>query len=201
MFTSRAEFRTLLRQNNADVRLTEKGRSIGLATEERFQLLQEKTNKINSTLEHWKNLKLPLDILNPILEKKGTASLSEKTSIENLLKRPQLEITDFLSLGEAFNPQHADSETLEEAEIQVKYQPYIEKESQIAIRINQSENKEFRRNMDFKEIKTLSNEAREKLSKLKPKTLGEARKISGISQSDLSLLLLYAVQPDESTAP
>jgi tRNA uridine 5-carboxymethylaminomethyl modification enzyme len=200
MFTSRAEFRTLLRQNNADVRLTAKGRSIGLADEGRENRLREKTEKIKQTLEHWRQLKLPLEELNPILEAKGTAILSEKASLENLLKRPQLEITDFLSLGEKINPFAGSDEVLEEAEIQVKYQPYIEKESQIAIRINQSEGKEFRRNMDFKEIKTLSNEAREKLSKLKPKTLGEARKISGISQADLSLLLLYAVQPDEQTA-
>lgn len=200
MFTSRAEFRTLLRQNNADVRLTAKGRSIGLADEGRESRLREKTEKIKQTLEHWRQLKLPLEELNPILEAKGTAILSEKASLENLLKRPQLEITDFIRLGEKINPFAGSDEVLEEAEIQVKYQPYIEKESQIAIRINQSEGKEFRRNMDFREIKTLSNEAREKLSKLKPKTLGEARKISGISQADLSLLLLYAVQPDEQTA-
>jgi tRNA uridine 5-carboxymethylaminomethyl modification enzyme len=116
------------------------------------------------------------------------------------MKRPQLEIGDFLGLGEKINPFGGNEEVLEEAEILLKYQPYIEKESQIAIRINQSESKEFRRNIDFREIKTLSNEAREKLGKLKPKTLGEARKIYGISQADLSLLLLYAVQPDEQTA-
>jgi tRNA uridine 5-carboxymethylaminomethyl modification enzyme len=201
MFTSRAEFRTLLRQNNADVRLTALGRKIGLASEERFDLLQEKNWQIIQTLEHWKNLKLPLEDINPILETKGTATLSEKTSLENLLKRPQLEIRDFLRLGEKINPFSGSEEVLEEAEIQVKYQPYIEKENQIAIRIGQSENKEFRRNVDFRDIKTLSNEAREKLSKLQPKTLGEAKRISGISQADLSLLLLYAVQPDEQAAP
>ena len=201
MFTSRAEFRTLLRQNNADVRLTARGSEIGLAGEDRAQRLSEKTQKIRQTLEHWKSLKLPIEEINHILEKKGTAVLTEKASLENLLKRPQLEINDFLPLGDKINPFAGNEEVLEEAEIQVKYQPYIEKESQIAIRIGQSESKEFRRNLDFREIKTLSNEAREKLSKLKPKTLGEARKISGISQSDLSLLLLYAVQPDEQTTP
>lgn len=201
MFTSRAEFRTLLRQNNADVRLTALGRKIGLATDERFNLLEEKNQRIKQTLEHWKNLKLSLDEINPILEKKGTALLTEKTSMENLLKRPQLEIADFHNLSDKINPFSADQDALEEAEILVKYQPYIEKESQIAIRIGQSESKEFRSNLDFRTIKTLSNEAREKLSKLKPKTLGEAKRISGISQADLSLLLLYAVQPDEQTAP
>ncbi len=201
MFTSRAEFRTLLRQNNADVRLTKKGREIGLATEERASVLENKVGKIERTLEFWKHQKLPFDDINQILESKGTPILTEKASLENLLKRPQLDVTDFLHLGEKLNPYGADMKVLEEAEIQVKYQPYIEKESQIAIRINQSESKEFRRNINFLDIKTLSNEAREKLSKLKPKTLGEARKISGISQSDLSLLLLYAVQPDENPAP
>jgi tRNA uridine 5-carboxymethylaminomethyl modification enzyme len=201
MFTSRAEFRTLLRQNNADVRLTKKGREIGLATEERASVLEDKLSKIEKTLEFWKQQKLPFDDINQILESKGTPILTEKASLENLLKRPQLDVADLIHLGEKLNPFGADMEVLEEAEIQVKYQPYIEKESQIAIRINQSESKEFRRNINFLEIKTLSNEAREKLSKLKPKTLGEARKISGISQSDLSLLLLYAVQPDENPAP
>jgi tRNA uridine 5-carboxymethylaminomethyl modification enzyme len=191
----------LLRQNNADVRLTKKGREIGLATEERASVLEDKLSKIEKTLEFWKQQKLPFDDINQILESKGTPILTEKASLENLLKRPQLDVADLIHLGEKLNPFGADMEVLEEAEIQVKYQPYIEKESQIAIRINQSESKEFRRNINFLEIKTLSNEAREKLSKLKPKTLGEARKISGISQSDLSLLLLYAVQPDENPAP
>lgn len=198
MFTSRAEFRTLLRQNNADVRLTEKGFGLGLASQERLDALRSKLQTIEQTLELWKNLKLPIETLNPILEKKGTPILSEKTSIENLLKRPQLDVEDFAPIMDKINPYGADTEALEEAEIQVKYKPYIEKESQIAIKIQDSENKELRRNLDFESIHTLSKEAREKLVKLKPRTLGEARKISGISQSDLSILLLYAVQPDEN---
>jgi tRNA uridine 5-carboxymethylaminomethyl modification enzyme len=95
------------------------------------------------------------------------------------------------------NPFDAKEEELEEAEIRIKYQPYIEKEGQIALKISESENKELRRNVDFADIKTLSKEAREKLGKLRPKTLGEAKKISGISQADLSILLLYAVNADE----
>lgn len=198
MFTSRAEFRTLLRQNNADVRLTQKGYDLGLAQQDRLDALKTKVKTIEQTLELWKNLKLPIEILNPILEAKGTPVLTEKTSFENLLKRPQLDIQDFADLMDKVNPYSADTEALEEAEIQVKYRPYIEKESQIAIKIHDSENKELRRNIDFQNIHTLSKEAREKLIKLKPRTLGEARKISGISQSDLSILLLYAVQPDEN---
>ena len=107
-------------------------------------------------------------------------------------------MSDFKSFMEKINPFGAQDEELEEAEIRIKYQPYIEKESQIAVKISDSENKELRRNIDFADIKTLSKEAREKLSKLKPKTLGEAKKISGISQADLSILLLYAVHADES---
>jgi tRNA uridine 5-carboxymethylaminomethyl modification enzyme len=198
MFTSRAEFRTLLRQNNADVRLTEKGRNIGLASEQRMIRLSEKLEKTAQTLELWKTLKLPLDVINPLLESKGTPLLIEKASIENLLKRPQLEIADFEPFFDKINPFKADAETLEEAEIQIKYKPYIEKESQIAIKVTNSENKSLRKDIDFKSIKTLSNEAREKLTRLKPKTLGEARQISGISQSDLSILLLYAVTSDEN---
>jgi tRNA uridine 5-carboxymethylaminomethyl modification enzyme len=198
MFTSRAEFRTLLRQNNADVRLTEKGRNIGLASEQRMARLQEKLEKTAQTLELWKTLKLPLDVINPLLESKGTPLLIEKASIENLLKRPQLEIADFEPFFDKINPFNADAEILEEAEIQIKYKPYIEKESQIAMKVTNSENKSLRKDIDFTSIKTLSNEAREKLTRLKPKTLGEARRISGISQSDLSILLLYAVTSDEN---
>jgi len=198
MFTSRAEFRTLLRQNNADFRLTEKGNKVGLASQERLDVLRGKEQKIAETLELWKTLKLPLEDLNPLLESKGTPLLTEKMSIENLLKRPQLAVADFTQFFDKVNPHGADSEELEEAEILIKYKPYIEKENQIAIKINDSESKELRRNIDFKAIKTLSNEAREKLTKLKPRTLGEAKKISGISQSDLSILLLYAVNADEN---
>ena len=198
MFTSRAEFRTLLRQNNADFRLTEKGNKVGLASQERLDVLRGKEQKIAETLELWKTLKLPLEELNPLLETKGTPLLTEKMSIENLLKRPQLSVADFASFFDKVNPHGADSEELEEAEVLIKYKPYIEKENQIAIKITDSESKELRRNIDFKAIKTLSNEAREKLTKLKPKTLGEAKKISGISQSDLSILLLYAVNSDEN---
>jgi tRNA uridine 5-carboxymethylaminomethyl modification enzyme len=161
-------------------------------------VLEQKLEKISKTMELWKTLKLPLEVINPLLELKGTPLLTEKASLESLLKRPQLEVADFTPLFEQINPFHANSDELEEAEIQIKYRPYIEKESQIAIKITESENKPLRRNMDFKGIKTLSNEAREKLTKLKPKTLGEARKISGISQADLSILLLYAVNSDEN---
>jgi tRNA uridine 5-carboxymethylaminomethyl modification enzyme len=198
MFTSRAEFRTLLRQNNADFRLTEKGNKVGLASQERLDILRGKEQKIAETLELWKTLKLPLEELNPLLETKGTPLLTEKMSIENLLKRPQLAVADFDPFFDKVNPHGADSEELEEAEILIKYKPYIEKENQIAVKITDSESKELRRNIDFKAIKTLSNEAREKLTKLKPRTLGEAKKISGISQSDLSILLLYAVNSDEN---
>jgi len=198
MFTSRAEFRTLLRQNNADFRLTEKGNKIGLASQERVDVLKGKQEKIAQVLELWKTLKLPLEDLNPLLELKGTPLLIEKMSIENLLKRPQLAISDFAPFFETLNPHRADAEELEEAEILIKYKPYIEKENTIAVKITDSENKELRRNIDFKAIKTLSNEAREKLTKLKPKTLGEAKRISGISQSDLSILLLYAVNADDN---
>lgn len=198
MFTSRAEFRTLLRQNNADSRLTEKGYRAGLARQDRMDKMKEKESRIQQLLAHWKTMKFSLDEINPFLESMGTPTLSEKTSVENLLKRPQLEVSDFKGFMEKINPFGAQDEELEEAEIRIKYQPYIEKESQIAIKISDSENKELRRNIDFADIKTLSKEAREKLSKLKPKTLGEAKKISGISQADLSILLLYAVHADES---
>lgn len=197
MFTSRAEFRTLLRQNNADFRLTAKGYAIGLAGKNRMDLVNLKTSQLRDILAFWTKEKWNPEDINPILEKKGTPPVPEKTTLAQLLKRPQLELGDFLEAGLRINPGQVREDVMEEAEIQIKYQPYIEKENQIAIRITASENKELRRNLDYKSLKTLSHEAREKLIRLKPRTLGEARKISGISQSDLSVLLLYAVPSDE----
>lgn len=197
MFTSRAEFRTLLRQNNADFRLTAKGYAIGLAGKNRMDLINLKTSQLRDILAFWTKEKWNPEDINPILEKKGTPPVPEKTTLAQLLKRPQLELGDFLEAGLRINPGQVREDVMEEAEIQIKYQPYIEKENQIAIRITASENKELRRNLDYKSLKTLSHEAREKLIRLKPRTLGEARKISGISQSDLSVLLLYAVPSDE----
>lgn len=197
MFTSRAEFRTLLRQNNADFRLTAKGYAIGLAGKNRMDLVNLKTSQLRDILAFWTKEKWNPEDINPILERKGTPPVPEKTTLAQLLKRPQLELGDFLEAGLRINPGQVREDVMEEAEIQIKYQPYIEKENQIAIRITASENKELRRNLDYKSLKTLSHEAREKLIRLKPRTLGEARKISGISQSDLSVLLLYAVPSDE----
>lgn len=198
MFTSRAEFRTLLRQNNADIRLTTRGKAIGLVTDEQYQDFIEKRERIEKTLLHWKSLKLNPEEVNAILENKGTPPIIEKASLETLLKRPQLTIGDFSTIMEKINPYGAQVEEMEEVEIQTKYQPYIEKENQISIKIIQSERKVLKPNLNFDTVTTLSKEAREKLKKLKPKTLGEARKISGISQSDLSILVLYAVNPDEN---
>lgn len=198
MFTSRAEFRTLLRQNNADMRLTNRGKEIGLVTDMEYTHFTEKKERIEKTLAHWKSLKLAPDEVNSILAEKGTPAIMEKTTLENLLKRPQLSVVDFTALIGKINPFKAKAEEMEEVEIQTKYQPYIEKENQMSVKIVQSERKLLKPNLNFDTVLTLSKEAREKLKKLKPKTLGEARKISGISQSDLSILVLYSVNPDEN---
>lgn len=198
MFTSRAEFRTLLRQNNADMRLTELGHKIGLAKEDRYQMFKQKEKEISRTIEYCQKLRFSPEEINGVLEGKGTPPISEKTSLESLLKRPQLGIADFVeAMPKLVNPDNVCLEALEEAEIQIKYQPYIEKEQQIAVKINQSEQKILKPNLDFDTVSTLSKEAREKLKKWKPRTLGDARKISGISQSDLSILVLYAVNDHE----
>lgn len=198
MFTSRAEFRTLLRQNNADLRLTKLGYKIGLAKEERYEDFKNKEIEIQGLNDYWQKLRFSPEEINGILESKETPPISEKASLETLLKRPQLSISDFLEImPKQVNPQNVNLDALEEAEIQIKYQPYIEKEQQIAIKINQSEQKILKPNLDFDTVSTLSKEAREKLKKWKPRTLGDARKISGISQSDLSILVLYAVNDHE----
>lgn len=189
MFTSRAEFRILLRQDNADDRLTEKGFSIGLASEERLRALNEKRDKINSILHFVKTTSVEPNLVNNILEQKQTPVLDQKVKLDKLVLRPQLSINDFEQTYQTLSD--ADLEIKEQAEILIKYESYIDKEKQTADKLNRLENYKLSTDFDYSQLKSLSTESREKLNKIKPESIGQASRISGVSPSDISVLLIH----------
>lgn len=189
MFTSRAEFRILLRQDNADDRLTEKGFSIGLASEERLRALNAKRDKINSILHFVKTTSVEPNLVNNILEQKQTPVLDQKVKLDKLVLRPQLSINDFEQTYQTLSD--ADLEIKEQAEILIKYESYIDKEKQTADKLNRLENYKLSTDFDYSQLKSLSTESREKLNKIKPESIGQASRISGVSPSDISVLLIH----------
>ncbi len=194
MFTSRAEYRILLRQDNADFRLTPIGKSIGLITkkrESRFNQKKEYTDELCETL-HKKNIS-PNEI-NHILEKLGESKISINTRLSKILSRPKLSfkhIQKAKSLNSFFNRNGFDSEAIEQSEILVKYAGYIEKEKESVEKFNRLENISIPEKFNYKKILSISSEGREKLTKIKPKTIGQASRISGVSPSDISVLLVH----------
>ncbi len=193
MFTSRAEFRILLRQDNADARLTEKGHQIGLADNQRLENMFDKTNSLNQLLTDLNKKRVePLES-NTVLNNLNTATLKQRVPVINILKRPEVNISDLKNLNNELNEylSNYDTDTLQQAEIAVKYETYIEKERQLAEKMESLEDKKIRRNLDYDEIKALSAEGRQKLNKIKPITIGQASRISGVSPSDISILMVY----------
>jgi len=196
MFTSRAEYRLLLRQDDADDRLTEISYNLGLADENRFRLLEKKRdwkNKIKSILE---KTSVSPENLNELLFAKETATINQKVKIIDILRRPQISLNELLhfvpelqQLTESFGIRK--DEILESAEIEIKYQGYIEREKIIADKIKRLEGIKIRSDIKYESLASLSIEARQKLSRTMPGTIGEASKISGVSPSDISVLLLY----------
>ncbi len=189
MFTSRAEFRILLRQDNADDRLTEKGYSIGLASEDRLKALHEKREKINSILHFVKTTSVEPSLVNDILDQKQTPILDQKVKLDKLVLRPQLSISDFEQIYQTLS--NSESEIKEQAEILIKYESYIDKEKQTADKLNRLENYKLSKEFDYSQLKSLSTESREKLNKIKPESIGQASRISGVSPSDISVLLIH----------
>jgi len=193
MFTSRAEFRTLLRQDNADLRLTELGYRLGLASQDRMEKVIEKRENVEKIKKILKELAIEPEEINSYLESIGSAIINEKQKTEKLLLRPDVELRNLIAqlpkLREALSL--FSNESIEQASIQVKYDVYIEKDKEIVQKINLLENLEIPENFDFKKIQALGNEAREKLTKIKPRTLGQASRISGINPSDVQILMVY----------
>lgn len=193
MFTSRAEYRTLLRQDNADIRLTALGHKIGLASEERLVRVQEKIANTEVILEELQKVKVTPNEVNPILAEIGTSPIREKQPLYQLLKRPDVEIEDIKKLSESFATflNGFNEESVEQAMIKVKYESYIEKERLMVEKMNKLEDLEIIPNFDYDKVPALSFEGRQKLKTIRPHTLGQASRISGVSPSDVSVLLIH----------
>ncbi|MFD2203852.1 tRNA uridine-5-carboxymethylaminomethyl(34) synthesis enzyme MnmG [Shivajiella indica] len=193
MFTSRAEFRLLLRQDNADLRLTQLGHQIGLADDIRLEKMMDKKSETARLVNDLKQKKLSPDLINAGLEEFETATIKEKISVEKLLKRPQIGLQEIMALDKELKAYLSKykKEVLEQAEIQIKYESYIEKEQQMVEKLNNMENFKIPMSFDYLSIPALSAEGKQKLNKIKPETLGQASRISGVSPADLSILTVY----------
>ncbi|MFV0502027.1 MAG: tRNA uridine-5-carboxymethylaminomethyl(34) synthesis enzyme MnmG [Bacteroidales bacterium] len=197
MFTSRAEHRILLRQDNADIRLTPLSYNLGLASKERMELVERKSSTTKELLSFVnKNSALPQEV-NTIFTEKETPIINQKTKISQLLLRPQISLEDLRKsipyLDDKISNIDSDirEDVVESAEIFVKYESYITKEEEIAERLSKHENLRIKDDFDYHSLKSLSYEAREKLSKIRPKTIGQASRISGVSPSDISVLIIF----------
>ncbi len=197
MFTSRAEFRTILRQDNADVRLTPLSHSLGLADDSRLRQVEEKIHFTEKTEHFIRNHSLKPEDINNMLEDLGTEPIRQKVKMLGLLLRPQVNISHLLENTFAFRtftstiPENNREMVLEQAEIRLKYEGYIEKESEIVNKFERLENVFLKENFNYHGLESLSMEARQKLSLIKPGTLGQASRISGVSPADISVLMVY----------
>jgi len=193
MFTSRAEFRTLLRQDNADLRLTELSYRIGLASQERMDRVKNKRESVEKIKTILKEMAIEPDEINGWFEKINSSPIVEKQKAQKILLRPDVELNEFADaipkLKKALSP--FSKEAIEQAAIQVKYDVYIGKEKELVQRMSQLEELEIPETFDYKKISSLGNEAREKLTRIKPRTLGQASRISGINPSDVQILMVF----------
>jgi len=194
MFTSRAEYRTLLRQDNADIRLTSKGYELGIASEERMKRVNQKVEKTDRFISFLKETSIKPDVINPILKAKDLALINQSIKIYKVAARPQLDLKDFFvvdSVNQFVEENAIDQEVIEQVEIHLKYSGYIEKEKLNADKLNRLEHVVIPSTFDYSKVKSLSYEAREKLTKIQPTSISQASRISGVSPSDISVLLVY----------
>jgi len=193
MFTSRAEFRTLLRQDNADLRLTEMSYKLGLAKEVRMRRVEEKTKQVTEIKNVLNTESIEPETINAFLADIDSATITEKQKASKLLLRPNISLQQILSNNELLNEKINifDTECLEQAEIQIKYERYIEKEKEIVERMATLENKLIPTNFDYDKIAAISIEARQKFKKIRPLTLGQASRISGVNPSDVQILMVF----------
>ncbi len=193
MFTSRAEYRILLRQDNADIRLTLKSHEMGLASEARLQRVKRKTAETEQIIQYFKTESIEPEEINESLDTIGSTRITQKVKMFGVLTRPQITILDFAIHNERAREfiMKYDTEVLEEAEILMKYEGYIVKEHEVAEKILRLENIQLAEDFNYSQLTSLSNEAREKFIKIKPRTIGQAARISGIAPSDISILMVY----------
>ena len=194
MFTSRAEYRTLLRQDNADFRLTNKSYKIGLATEERLKVMENKQKQSEDFVAFFKKTSVRPEVINPILENKNSALVKQSDKLFKVFSRPNITMKDMRSIdfvSEYILNNNLSEEVLEQTEIQIKYSGYIAKEKNNADKLNRLEGIKIPKNFDYSKLKSLSYEAREKLTEIQPVTVSQASRISGVSPNDISVLLVY----------
>lgn len=192
MFTSRAEFRTMLRQDNADIRLTEKGYRIGLAEAERYERVKQKQQQTADLLEDLKQLKVSPEEVNLNLETLGSSTIREKTAVFQLLKRPEFHCKSLLnSLGNDHILSDYSDDIIEQVEISIKYEDYIRREQVQVEKLSRLENLLIRSDFNYEQLTALSKESRQKLARIRPATLGQASRISGVSPADISILMVH----------
>ena len=194
MFTSRAEYRTLLRQDNADIRLTPISHAIGLASDERLERVKQKVEKSDLLVQFLHETSIKPEDINPILEAKESATITQSVKMFKVASRPQIDFKDvitFPGVAQFVEEHNIDAEAIEQAEVKVKYAGYIEKEKNNADKLQRLENITIPKTFDYYKVKSLSIEAQQKLTKIQPVTISQASRISGVSPSDVSVLLVY----------
>lgn len=195
MFTSRAEHRILLRQDNADLRLTPLGHKLGLISDKRFDEFSKKKSEIDKLYELISNYTVRPEKMDPMLKEQGTSTLNQPVKAKSLIPRPEIQINNLLEADNELNNQVLEITTndrvLEQVEIQIKYAGYIEREFEMVEEMKQKEESPIPMDIKYEKIKSLSSEGRSKLDKVKPETIGQASRISGVSASDLSVLMIY----------
>ena len=192
MFTSRAEYRLLLRQDNADIRLTEKSYNIGLASEERLRKVEEKIKKSGELEEFLKELSLKPNVINPILEENESNPVDQAYRASQILTRPNINLEKLSKIEIIGNKAREYSEEIQEqAEINIKYKGYIEKEKENVAKLQRMENIKIPEDFDFSKVASLSSEALQKMNNIRPKNIAQASRISGVSPADINVLLIY----------
>ena len=194
MFTSRAEYRTLLRQDNADLRLTEMSYKLGLANKTRLSNVEKKRIDTDSFVSFFKKTSVKPEEINPILAKNNSSKTKQSVKLYKIFSRPNLSLLDMMgvrSVKDYCDSKNFDKGVLEQTEVQVKYSGYIEKEKANAEKLNSLENIKIPTNFIYSKVNSLSTEAIEKLEKIKPSTLSQASRISGVSPNDISVLMVY----------
>jgi len=195
MFTSRAEYRILLRQNNADLRLSKKSYELGLASKERVELVDRKLREIAIIMEYVSETRIAIGSINPFLDSIGESLLKQGTRLKNLILRPRVKLSQLIEAVPDFKQFVLGNDFLEdsllEAEVLLKYDRYIEKEREMVQKMKKMENIQIKADIDYRQLQSLSSEAREKLSLVRPQTIAQASRISGVSPSDVSVLLVY----------
>jgi tRNA uridine 5-carboxymethylaminomethyl modification enzyme len=193
MFTSRAEHRLLLRQDNADIRLSPLGHKLGLVNDDRLQKVTSRIEARQKIVTHLKNTSVTASAANGLLNELGTSELTQNVRLFQLLTRPQININDLRRIDAVLDQMlsRVSRETIEDAEINVKYESYFEKENEIVNKMKRMEDQEINPEFNYQKMVSLSKEAREKLMKIKPRTLGQASRISGVTPSDISVLMVH----------